>query len=355
MVPGRIIAAAAAAVATGLSMTAPAAGWGGGQPALAADESETVESLAKTLEDNFVFPDVAAEYARMLRAKQAAGAYAGHTDPVALAAALTADLQAVHQDNHLKVLPPQPVNTGEKPGPPPMPTGGLERSGWIADGIAYVEFTLFPGDKKTLDGIAAFIETYGDAHTVIIDARRHKGGGLAEMDALFGALFDTETQLVGMDTRLAVEQAMGPMAPDVPTLRRVAGPAGVVRRMHFAMGEAGKARLGRAKVFLLVSGKTGSAAEHLALSLKRTGRATLIGEPTGGAGHYGGMMPIAAGYSVFVPVGRTFDPDTGEGWEGKGVAPDIAVPADQALQEALRLAGVEDPAAAAARFGASIS
>ncbi|WP_172840786.1 S41 family peptidase [Allosphingosinicella indica] len=331
-------------------MTSPAAGWGNDQAALAPDTNQTVESLAKTLEDNFVFPDVAADYARMLRAKQAAGAYAALTDPAALAAALTADLQAVHPDNHLKVVPPQAAKAGEKSSPPPMPAGGLERSGWIADGVAYVEFTLFPGDKKTLDGIAAFIGNYGDARAVIIDARRHKGGGLAEMDALFPALFEAETQLVGMDTRLAVEQAMGPMAPDLPTLRRVAGPDGVVRRMHFAMGDSAKARLGKAKVFLLVSGKTGSAAEHLSLSLKRTGRATLIGEPTGGAGHYGGMMPIAAGYSVFVPVGRTFDPDTGEGWEGKGVAPDVAVPADQALLEALRLAGVADVAAAAGRF-----
>lgn len=341
------LAAAVSAIA-GLCMTSPAVGLGD-QPARAVDSSDTVESLATTLEDNFVFPDIAADYARMLRAKQAAGGYAAHKDPAALAAALTADLQAVHQDNHLKVVPPQAAKAGEEPGPPPMPTGGLERSGWIADGVAYIEFTLFPGDRKTLDGIAAFIDTYGDARAVIIDARRHKGGGLAEMDALFSALFEAETPLVGMDTRLAVEQAMGP-PPDLPTLRRVAGPDGVVRRMHFAMGEAGKARLGKAKLFLLVSGTTGSAAEHLSLSLKRTGRATLIGEPTGGAGHYGGMMPIAAGYSVFVPVGRTFDPDTGEGWEEKGVAPDVAVPADQALQEALRSAGVKDIETAAARF-----
>jgi C-terminal processing protease CtpA/Prc len=75
----------------------------------------------------------------------------------------------------------------------------------------------------------------------------------------------------------------------------------------------------------------------------------LIGETTRGAGHYGGMVPLDKGftYAAFIPVGRTFDPDTGEGWEGVGVKPDVAVPADKALDEALRLAGVNKTGEAA--------
>jgi C-terminal processing protease CtpA/Prc len=51
------------------------------------------------------------------------------------------------------------------------------------------------------------------------------------------------------------------------------------------------------------------------------------------------MAPMGNAYAAFIPVGRTFDPDTGESWEGTGVAPDVAVPADKALDEALKLAG----------------
>jgi C-terminal processing protease CtpA/Prc len=40
---------------------------------------------------------------------------------------------------------------------------------------------------------------------------------------------------------------------------------------------------------------------------------------------------------AFIPVGRTFDPDTGKDWEGTGIEPDVKVPADQALDTALRL------------------
>jgi C-terminal processing protease CtpA/Prc len=70
----------------------------------------------------------------------------------------------------------------------------------------------------------------------------------------------------------------------------------------------------------------------------------LVGETTHGAGNYGRPVSLPGGYAAFIPLGRTFDPDTGQGWEGTGVTPDVAVPADQALDKALELAGV--PAAA---------
>jgi C-terminal processing protease CtpA/Prc len=112
----------------------------------------------------------------------------------------------------------------------------------------------------------------------------------------------------------------------------------VVRRFHYAI-PGPDTPLRRAQVFLLTSHRTGSAAEHFSLALKRTHRATLIGEATAGANHFGRMVDLGA-YTAFLPVGRTFDPDNDRDWEGVGVAPDIAVPADQALDEALRRLGV---------------
>ena len=98
---------------------------------------------------------------------------------------------------------------------------------------------------------------------------------------------------------------------------------------------------------------TGSAAEHFALALKRTARATLIGSATYGANHFGGDQDIGGDFTAFIPVGRTYNPETGEDWEGKGVAPDIDVPPGEALIEALKLAGV--PAEEAARLSASVA
>jgi hypothetical protein len=308
-----------------------------------ADAAKAVSDLAAGLEDNFVFPEAGKAYAALLRANLAAGSYSNFTDAQAFAEKVTADLQAVHKDGHLRL---RPVTAEQRSGRQ-APNGGppdksaVAKSGWLADGVAYIDFQGFPGNEATVADVRKFLDTHADARSVIIDARRNGGGGLAEMNLLFAQLFAAPTTLVVMDIRQAVEEKHGtPFGADDPLLRKVAGPATIIRREHIVVPAAGQGALKKAKVYLLTSKNTFSAAEHLSLSLKRTRRATLVGEATGGGAHFGGMAPMGDGYAAFIPVGRTFDPDTGKSWEGTGVAPDVAVPADKALDEALKLAGV---------------
>jgi C-terminal processing protease CtpA/Prc len=260
---------------------------------------------------------------------------------------VTDDLQAVHKDGHLRLFAPDPAATAERPRRlGPQPDDAIGKSGWLADGVAYIDFRGFPGDPATLQRLRAFLDQHAAAKTLIIDARRHGGGGLAEMDLMFPLFFGEKQTLVQMDTRSAVEERHGSPLPEGPTLVRADGPKEVVRRSHLVIPAAQANGLRSAKIYLLTSKRTGSAAEHMALSLKRTGRATLIGESTAGAGHFGGMAPMGdKGYLAFIPVGRTFDPATNEGWEGVGVKPHVEVPADGALDEALKRAGVQPGAA----------
>ena len=183
--------------------------------------------------------------------------------------------------------------------------------------MAYISFVGFPGDEATTKGVAAFLAEHRSATTLIIDARDNRGGGLAEMDLMFAQLFDRPTELVRMDTRIAVQQEYGSPFDGSPTVTKAEGPEGVVRQIHSAIPAAAGATMGQAKVYLLTSARTASAGEHLSLSLKRTHRATLIGETTRGAGHYGGFEQLPGGYAAFIPVGRTFDPDTGEGGKAR--------------------------------------
>ena len=81
--------------------------------------------------------------------------------------------------------------------------------------------------------------------------------------------------------------------------------------------------------------------------MNRTHRATIVGETTAGAGNYGDFIPMGDNYRAFVPIGRTFDPDNGQGWEATGVTPDVAVPAADALDYALKQTGVQMTAAEA--------
>lgn len=111
------------------------------------------------------------------------------------------------------------------------------------------------------------------------------------------------------------------------------------RTTHYALPNQ-TTSLRDAKVYLLVSNASASAAEHFALAFKSTGRATLIGEATAGANHFGGPAQLGEHFSAFIPVGRTYDIKTGKDWEGTGIAPDIAVDPKQALVVALERAGL---------------
>src|SRR3546814_19697296 len=91
----------------------------------------------------------------------------------------------------------------------------------------------------------------------------------------------------------------------------------MVTREHWATPN-GDARLRDAKVYVLTSGGTGSAAEHFALAMKHTHRGVLVGSATGGANHFGRGEELGGGFRAFIPVGRTYDPVTGEDWDGGG-------------------------------------
>ncbi|GJL93780.1 MAG: interphotoreceptor retinoid-binding protein [Hyphococcus sp.] len=300
------------------------------------DRAAVIENLAEVLEDNFVFPDIGAQYGAYLRSREFPESDAKKAQ-AEFAANLTAELQAVHRDAHLRIFPPSIEENdaaGEEPKPDVPKITAIEAAQWLTPEVAYIRFNLFPGDAGTLSAVEKFVSEYASTKVLIIDVRGHRGGGLAEMDILFSDLFTEQTDLLYMETRKIVDELGGSPIVDGATVRTIPGPESVVRRKHMAIPRP-NSRLGDTKLYILASGYTASAAEHLVLSVKRTGRGVVVGEQTRGGAHYGGTIDIGAGYAAFVPVGRTFDPETGKDWEGSGVAPTMAVDATQALRAAL--------------------
>jgi len=316
------------------------------QPFAVADAEAVIPALATALEANYVIPETGKKYAAAIRARFASGAYRQFATNMDFAKAVTIDLQSVARDGHLKLFTPEMVAQikSRKQRPDGTAENFIEKSGWLAPGVAYISFTMFSGSDQEIADIRQFLSAHADAKTLILDVRKHRGGGMDEMDVIFAQLFAKPTDLLELDTRAAVDGRDASGSQDYATLFKVAAPAGVVRRLHRAIPAAQPTGLSAAKVFVLTSSHSASAAEHFALALKRTGRATLIGETTRGAGNYGQPFPLPGGYAAFIPFGRTFDPATGEGWEGTGVKPDVAVPADAALDEALKLAGAKTTA-----------
>ncbi len=264
--------------------------------AMAADAGAAVpsdvvaEHYAAQLEANYVYPEIGKRYAAALREGIAAGRYAPLTG-AALAEALGATVQGVSPDGHLRVKPPESADAA-----PGAPLGN--------EGPAVLHH-LGPGNRHATESL------------------RHQA----------------QHRVVAMATRASVDAEGGSPIDGIPSMRPVAGDPAMVTREHWATPN-GDARLTQAKVYVLTSGASASAAEHFALAMKASGRGVLIGAPTGGANHFGRGEELGGGFTAFIPVGRTYDPATGKDWEGDGVQPDIAVPAAAALERALTELGI---------------
>jgi hypothetical protein len=305
-------------------------------PALsAADSSHLAEAAAQAIEEHYVFPDVGRRIAEKLRERAKAGAYADFADPAALARALTADIQSVNGDRHLRVraarADPAGAPRGDSAAREPATDFGVARADVLPGNVGYVDLRQFFPLFLARDSLARAMQRVASTRALIIDLRRHRGGAPDTVAFVCSYLFgDAPVHLNSIYRR-----ADGSTTPFY-TDPRVPGP-----------------RFGPDKpVYVLTSSFTFSAGEEFAYNLQTQQRATLIGETTGGGANPGGIHPLPGGFTVFVSDGRAINPITGTNWEGVGVKPDIPVPAAEAFVTAYRrtLEGVDlTQLAAAAR------
>lgn len=296
--------------------------------------------LGDELVRSFVFRDKAEDYAAMLRRNAATGRYDRGTRED-LATLMTDDLLAVHKDGHLRVM-----LAADRRGGPGGPGGGPPRN-WpaliqsaktLAPGIGYIKFTAFMGQPEELATLKKWLSDNVEAKTLIFDLRNHHGGGLEEQDAIFSYLYGRKTPLVKMAiTKDVYERRGSPLEGSATLVFALEGDKMVATHSAIPGPET---PLRRAKVYVLTSNRTASAAEHFAQALKTTSRAILVGEATAGANHFGGPAPINDHFDVWLPIGRTYDIKTGKDWEGEGIIPDIAIEPAQALVVALEKAGL---------------
>jgi hypothetical protein len=328
---------------TPASATCAQEGVSGAQSAPASEPRAVAERVAALLQEEYLDAETGKAYAARLRDQAAKGAYDGLTG-AALAQKLTIDLLAVKDDAHLRVRlgapamrrMPGPASAGvEVKGPPT-----LEQQGWIAPGIAYVRLNEFPQDPAATEAVRASLHDHRSAKTLIVDLRTNHGGAPDLLDAMFPMLFSTPTRLFASQVRGGMEA----VALAGPNLRRVNGAPDNVRE-YWVKPDA-SSPMQRARIFVLTSPATASAAEAFAAAIKWSGRGTLIGARTAGANHMGALEMLDGGLTLFAPVGRVFNPADGTDWEGVGIEPNVEAPAEQALTVALIRAGLPEATAA---------
>ena len=299
---------------------------------LAAEQLSGREIVTKALEllrANYVFPEQAGQAATAIEARLEAGEY-DDLDEITLTERLTRDLQEITGDRHLRVV------FGGGPGPrrqriaePEEPKDhearrlAMRRMGRLDNfGIRQVE--RLDGNVGYLDvrrvavpanagpAIGAAMELVAGTYALIIDLR-HNGGGAPE-----GVVFWCSYLLDERPTHLN----------DI--FHADTGET----RQFWALPYVPGTRYPDRPVFVLTSGRTFSGGEDFAYTLQALGRATVVGETTGGGAHPTRGFPISAAVHIGIPFARSVNPVTGTNWQGTGVVPDVPADAERAYDVA---------------------
>ncbi|WP_042445965.1 S41 family peptidase [Streptacidiphilus jiangxiensis] len=289
------------------------------------DHDGIVARAADLVSSNYVFPEIGEKLAADLRAAAAAGRYAAVEGAEELGRLVTEDLQAANGDKHLRlafhadVVPDGKDAAAEQlfANAAAESCGGVPRFQLLEGGVAVVEFApmLLPL-ALSADSVTAAMTLAAQAKAVILDLRGNLGGDPYTAQYICSYLFDEPTHL---NTQFWRDGENGDTEEQSWSLSHVPG-----RRVG-----------GQKPVAVLASGRTFSGGEELTYNLQQSGRAVVVGERTGGGAHPRHGWTLHPHLELTVPVGRSVNPTSGTSWEGVGIAPDIACPAEEALDRAV--------------------
>ena len=283
----------------------------------AASRTQVVNALADNMRDLYVFPDIGDQTEKALKKKLKDGGYDSVTYAAGLASVLTSDMRKICHDVHLRVeygeLPSTEVDAGSATSADRSELGKPET---LPGNIGYLEVREFVPAKYVKKAIAGAMAQLTNNAALIIDLRRNFGGEPETVSLISSYLFDKRTHLNDLYWR------EGARIQQFWTDEKVPG-----------------RKFGQSKpVYVLTGKETCSGAEEFGYNLQSLKRATLVGEVTCGGAHEGRSKRLNDRYHVFIPMARAVSPITKANWEGKGVQPDVSVPASTALLVAQKLA-----------------
>jgi hypothetical protein len=320
------VLALAGALAFGQAPQAPA-------PAVdAAKKQAIVDEISTLLDKNYIFPETAKKVEEALRAKLKDGEFDKAANASSFARAVSAVILDASKDRHmgfaydperaedLRRLMGRSEEEARKVRERQLLEAERENFGFrkveqLPGNVGYIDFRAFESpDQAGATAVAAMnFLAYCDA--IIVDLRQNGGGDPAQIQLISSYFFTDPAHLNDLYFRAADR------TDNFWTLPYVPGPKPV-----------------GADLYILTSSRTFSGAEEFTYNMKNLKRATVIGETTGGGAHPTRPMIVQTDYILRVPYARAINPVSKTNWEGTGVAPDIAVPAADALDRAYVLA-----------------
>jgi hypothetical protein len=296
-------------------------------PLNAAQRKAIIDTLTQQLRARYVYPTPIEPVAKQLQARAAKGAYDGAKTVGAMGEALDKDLREFGNDRHFRVAfdpdvpPPLPVGAE-----PPKPTReeierereqaalmafGVTRLQRLPGNIGYLDLRGFGPTEFVAKGYDAAMLLLSGTSALVLDLRNNGGGSPSSVSYLLSHFFaeGDERHLNDIYDR-----------PTNTTREYWTLPISAPRYTK--------------PIAVLTSKNTFSGGEECAYDLQTQKRAKLYGETTGGAANPGEMVALGHGLAAFVPTGRPINAVTKKDWEQVGVAPDVALPAADALKAA---------------------
>lgn len=266
---------------------------------------------------NYVFPKIAEKICGHLEQRMKDGYYFDAETYEEFKKLFDHDIQSISGDKHLHIwLQDEGADdseemTAEYKRVAEKNNFGFHKVERLTGNIGYIDLRVFydmdtvPEASETAISAMNFV-----AHTdaLIIDLRKNIGGSPYMVSLLASYLFKEPTHIESLYNRSDNMTSQVWTQPYVP----------------------GKLYLDK-PVYILTSLKTFSAGEMFAYALKYSGRATVIGESTGGGAQPGNYHQVTPKMRLFIPSGRSISPFTGGNWEGQGVLPDYETTAEEAL------------------------
>lgn len=282
-----------------------------------------LERIQAEISAHYVFPERREVALDRLAAAAAEGRY-DTADPTVFAERVTEDLTAATHDTHLYlrhdpawfVSATQPPAAGDDAGQIAIEAQiarytnhGLTEMRILPGNIRYLRIEGFSWvEGETPAAYDAAMHFLKGGRAVILDLRGNGGGWIQASKYLLSHFLPADTLIATFHSPNA-EPEQYRVADALPA-GRIQGPP----------------------IYVLIDGRSRSAAEMVAYTFQQYRLGELIGARTEGAANISDDFAVAPGFRLSVSTGRTVQPVSGTDWEGVGVAPTVEIDPGQALE-----------------------